>query len=118
MPAATVATTKEIRSSSGSTPIRRPRPAHTPVRTPLAVSRRSGARGARPWATAVMGRFCRGAGSGIVAAGEAAGEQDHAQDGEHDGPQRGEADVEPVEAVEQEEEAEHHDRRAADEGGR
>src|SRR3954470_2885088 len=110
MPPALAAATNATRTISGSTPIWRASPEHTPAITRLFVSRRS----TGAWRVAVTASMIPGA---SVAADQAAREQDRAGNRARERAERGEAEGQHVGAVQQEDRAEDHDRDARDERG-
>src|SRR4051794_19562213 len=111
MPPATAAATNATRTMSGSTPMCRPRPEHTPPSTRWRVSRRrAGAVRVAIAASMIPGR------PGVsVALGEPARQEDRAEDGADERAEGGEAQVEHAGVVEQQHGAEEDDRQARDE---
>src|SRR4051794_13395123 len=100
IPPAAEATTKPTRRTSGSTPMRGPRPAHTPPSTAPERLRRSG--GECVWGTVTARMFSLAP----RRTGEPAGEEDAAERGQHGRQRVGEAQLDRVGLVEQEEPAE------------
>src|SRR5215218_10108354 len=109
MPPATDAITNPTRSSSGSTPMRGPSPAHTPPSTAPERLRRSGVARVSGTVTTVMLSLA------ARRTGEPAGEEDASERGEHGREHVGEAQLEHVGLVEQEQPAERDQDHARDE---
>src|SRR3954466_5482052 len=109
MPPATAAATKATRTMSGSTPMWRPSPAHTPPSTRWRVSRRRAGAGL---VVAMAASMIPGSPGVSVALGETARQEDRAGGRADERADRGEAQVEHAGAGEQHDGAEKCDRHA------
>src|SRR3954452_18247622 len=111
IPPATAAVTNATRTMSGSTPMWRPSPAHTPPTTRWRVSRRRAGAGR---VVAIAGSMIPGRPGMSVALGETARQEDRAEDGADQRAERREAQLEHAGVVEQQDGAEQGDRQARD----
>src|SRR5436190_10691411 len=112
MPPATAAATNATRTMSGSTPMWRPSPAHTPPSTRWRVSRRRAGAGC---VVAIAASMIPGRAGVSVALGETARQEDRAEHRADERAERREAQVDHARVVEQQHGAEEGDRQAGDE---
>src|SRR3954451_18875677 len=112
MAPATAAATNATRTMSGSTPMWRPSPAHTPPSTRWRVSRRRAGAGR---VVAIAPSMIPGRPGVSVALGETARQEDRAEGRADEGAERREAQVEHARLVERQHGAEESDREARDE---
>src|SRR4051812_6003843 len=112
IPPATAAATNATRTMSGSTPMWRPSPAHTPPSTRWRVSRRRAGAGR---VVAIAASMIPGRPGLSVALGETARQEDRAEGGADERAERREAQLEHGRLVEEHHGAEERDRQARDE---